>query len=73
MEEAPGKAFQSNFDALTWANATVLVMPCGRSAHMELGWTIGQGKARRCVCPRQREGPGPGPDAFYGRYSHRLG
>ena len=37
-------AFQSDLDALWWANACVLVMPCGRSAHLEAGWCIGKGK-----------------------------
>ncbi len=29
----------------TWADACVLLLPCGRSAHLELGWFVGQGKA----------------------------
>ena len=40
--------FKSDMDALTWADACVLVLPCGRSAHLELGWMVGQGK-RSCV------------------------
>jgi hypothetical protein len=38
------KGFDSDFDAMLWANACVLVLPCGRSAHLEAGWFIGQGK-----------------------------
>ena len=30
--------------ALDWCDVTVLVLPCGRSAHLELGYAIGQGK-----------------------------
>ena len=30
-----------DFDALAEADATVLVMPCGRSAHLELGYAAG--------------------------------
>jgi nucleoside 2-deoxyribosyltransferase len=26
------------------ADAFILVLPCGRSAHLEAGWAIGQGK-----------------------------
>ena len=37
------RAFQADFDGLNEADAVVLVMPCGRSAHLELGWAIGQG------------------------------
>ena len=33
---------------MQWADACVLVLPCGRSAHLELGWFVGQGKAT-CV------------------------
>ena len=36
--------YQSDQDALDAAEATVLVMPCNRSAHLELGYTAGQGK-----------------------------
>lgn len=35
-----------NFDKshLTFADIVVLVMPSGRSGHLELGWALGQGK-----------------------------
>lgn len=36
--------FESDFDAMKWATACVLVLPCGRSAHLELGWACGMGK-----------------------------
>lgn len=36
--------FASDFDAMEWADVFVLVMPCGRSAHLEAGWAIGVGK-----------------------------
>ncbi|WP_265518931.1 hypothetical protein [Nitratireductor luteus] len=36
--------FQSDFRAMQWADTCVLVMPCGRSAHLELGWSTGAGK-----------------------------
>ena len=36
--------FQSDLRGMNWADAFVLVMPCGRSAHLELGWAIGAGK-----------------------------
>lgn len=28
-----------------WADTFVLVLPCGRSAHLEMGWAVGAGKA----------------------------
>jgi hypothetical protein len=36
--------FASDFAAMERADACVLVLPCGRSAHLELGWAVGQGK-----------------------------
>lgn len=36
--------FKSDFDAMQWADACVLVLPCGRSAHIEAGWFVGCGK-----------------------------
>ena len=39
------EGFSGDMDALQTANAVLLVMPCGRSAHLELGWAIGNGKA----------------------------
>lgn len=34
-----------DFDAMNWADTCVLVLPCGRSAHLEAGWFAGSGKA----------------------------
>lgn len=36
--------FEKDFDAMRWAEACVLVLPCGRSAHLEAGWFCGAGK-----------------------------
>src|SRR5262249_37334419 len=30
--------------ALDWCNTCVLVLPCGRSAHLEAGYAVGRGK-----------------------------
>jgi len=38
------RGFGFDMDALHWCDACVLVMPCGRSAHLELGWCAGRGK-----------------------------
>lgn len=35
--------FANNFAAMSNADAFVLVLPCGRSAHLEVGWAIGRG------------------------------
>ncbi|HYM34720.1 MAG TPA: hypothetical protein VET48_04940 [Steroidobacteraceae bacterium] len=36
--------FALDKDALDWCDTCVLVLPCGRSAHLELGYVAGQGK-----------------------------
>lgn len=38
------EGFRLDMDALRGADAVVLVMPCGRSAHLELGYAIGAGQ-----------------------------
>jgi hypothetical protein len=36
--------FDSDFSAMQRADAIVAVAPCGKSAHLELGWGVGAGK-----------------------------
>lgn len=36
--------FALDMNALRWCDACVLVLPCGRSAHLEAGWAAGAGK-----------------------------
>jgi nucleoside 2-deoxyribosyltransferase len=38
------KAFRSDKAGLDWADTVVLLLPCGRSAHLEAGYGVGQGK-----------------------------
>ena len=38
------KGFACDFGAMKWADTFVLVLPCGRSAHLEMGWACGMGK-----------------------------
>lgn len=38
------RGFMADFDAMKWADVGVLLLPCGRSAHLELGWMAGHGK-----------------------------
>jgi hypothetical protein len=38
------RGLKNDFDAMKWADAFVMVQPCGRSAALELGWAIGAGK-----------------------------
>ena len=36
--------FNSDMDAMQKAEALILYLPCGRSAHLEAGWAAGKGK-----------------------------
>lgn len=36
--------FNSDWNAMQWADACVMVMPCGRSAHIESGYFVGAKK-----------------------------
>lgn len=38
------EGFVSDFTAMQKADTFILVLPCGRSAHLELGWAVGAGK-----------------------------
>lgn len=36
--------FKSDFDAMKKADTVIMILPCGKSAHLELGWAVGQNK-----------------------------
>jgi hypothetical protein len=38
------EGFNADFAAMEKADTFVMVLPCGKSAHLELGWAIGAGK-----------------------------
>jgi hypothetical protein len=40
-----GLGFAQDMAGLEWADTCVLLLPCGRSAHLEAGWAAGAGKA----------------------------
>ena len=41
------RGYTSDMRGMEWADTCVLLLPCGRSAHLEAGWFAGRGK--RCV------------------------
>lgn len=47
--------FDLDFVAMKWADACVLLLPCGNSAHLEAGWFAGQGKPVAVLVPELRE------------------
>lgn len=55
------KGFEQGRDAIDWADALVLVTPCGRSAHTEFGYAAGKGKLTAILMMEHQE-----PDLMYG-------
>ena len=53
--------FASDFDAMNDCDTCVLVLPCGRSAHLELGWFVGQDKNTAILL----DGPSVTPELMY--------
>lgn len=49
------KGFSLDMNALKWCDACVLVLPCGKSAHLELGYAVGAGKRAIVFIPLQSE------------------
>lgn len=52
--------FKLDFDAMKWADVLVLLLPCGRSAHLEAGWAAGAGKPVVVLAPEL-----PEPELMY--------
>lgn len=48
--------YLSDMRAMEWADTCVLVLPCGRSAHLEAGWFAGRGK-RLMILTKDGEEP----------------
>jgi len=53
--------FSRDWEAMRRADTCVLVLPCGRSAHLELGWFVGQGKRTAILL----DGPQITPELMY--------
>lgn len=47
--------FASDFHAMRWADAGVLLLPSGRSAHLEAGWFAQPGKELHVLLERDQE------------------
>jgi hypothetical protein len=44
------EGYESDFAAMNRADTFVMVLPCGKSAHLELGWAAGAGKRTAILC-----------------------
>jgi hypothetical protein len=53
--QTAAEGFKSDADALAWCDTCVLVLPCGRSAHLEAGWAKGAGKRLVILLDEQNE------------------
>ena len=55
------EGYDADFAAMEKADTFVLVLPCGRSAHLELGWAVGAGKRTAILL----DGPDVTPELMY--------
>lgn len=60
------RGFELDFDAMNWADACVLLLPCGNSAHLEAGWFAGRDKPVAVLVPELRE-----PELMYKLFDTR--
>lgn len=61
-----GRGFGYDFAAMQWADACVLLLPCGNSAHLEAGWFAGRGKPVVVLVHELRE-----PELMYKCFDER--
>ncbi len=61
------EGFNSDFEAMKWADCCVMVLPCGRSANTEAGWMKGAGKQVYVYQPLAQE-----PELMYKIYDGIL-
>jgi len=47
--------YKKDFNAMAMADTCVLLLPSGRSAHLEAGWFVGVGKSLYIVCTEPTE------------------
>lgn len=47
--------YRSDMDGMQWAAACVLVLPSGRSSHLEAGWFVGRGRPVYVYAPEPVE------------------
>ena len=62
------EGFSFDFNAMKWADACVLLLPSGNSAHLEAGWFIGRGRPLAVLVPELRE-----PELMYKMADDEIG
>ena len=63
--QASDAGYALDFNAMKWADTFVLLLPCGKSAHLELGWAAGQGKETYILLDAD-----PEPELMYKMVNH---
>lgn len=56
--------FKRDMDHLYEADAVILLLPCGKSAHLEAGWAVGAGKPVALYITEDTQ-----PELMYGMFS----
>jgi hypothetical protein len=64
--------FQNDFGAMQWADAGVLLLPSGRSAHLEAGWMAGAGKPVFVLAPEKTVAQRIEPELMYGLLEKKI-
>lgn len=49
--DVANEGFKNDFEAMEWADTFVLILPSGRSAHLEMGWACGADKYTAIFIP----------------------
>jgi hypothetical protein len=57
------EGFDRDMDHLKEASAVILLLPCGKSAHLEAGWAVGAGKPVALYMPEDLQ-----PELMYGMF-----
>lgn len=50
-DERSQKAFEEDRKWLDWADIVIMILPCGRSSHLEAGYSVGSGKQLYIYAP----------------------
>ena len=54
-DPAAAQGFLRDFRSMVWADTFVLVLPAGRSAHLEIGWGSAAGKRTIVLLPEKQK------------------
>lgn len=61
------QGFERDMRHLEEAEAVILLLPCGKSAHLEAGWAVGSGKPTVVYAPEDLQ-----PELMYGMFGQLI-